>query len=271
MLCRKSLEKNTIMHAYIRAKRALGFVLPLAIVAFSGLLLKFPTLFSLTAEKVTLVLLTMIGMEFLLERLVYLEKLPRMDETLSSLEGSHNCFGLRGTFGTTEEMIKSAEKELFFSGLNLNALTNLIGLLEEKAKQGVKIRLLAVNPEHRLISEIAEYFKEDGPAFEKRLEANLSVLCSRLQAKYPSQVTLSTISFRPSFGYAACDPESALGFIRVESYTCFSSQITRPMMQFKKRSRPNEFALYFNDLKNIWDAAEIYTLPTIKPNNVKSK
>lgn len=246
------------MQTFVRAKRALGFVLPLAIVIFSALLLKFPTLFSLSAEKVTLVLVTMIGMEFLLERLIYLEKLPKMNETLSSLEGSQNCFGFRGTFGTTEEMIKSAEKEIFISGLNLNALTGLIGLLEAKAKQGVKIRLLTVQPEHRLINEIAEYFKEDGPAFEKRLEANLSVLNARLQEKYPNQVTLRTTQFRPSFGYAACDTASAQGFIRVESYTCYSSQITRPMMQFKKQNRPNEFALYFEDLNNIWDAAKTY-------------
>lgn len=249
------------MTAFARAKRALGFILPLAIVTFAALLLKFPTLFSLTTDKVTLVLLTMIGMEFLLERLFYLEKIPKIEDKVSSFEALLNCFGYRGIFGSTEEMIKSVEKELYITGLNLNALTNLIGLLEIKAKQGVKINLLAVHPNGRLISEVADYFTEDGPAFEKRLDANLSVLGSRLRDKYPNRVSLRTTLFRPSFGYAACDPDSAQGFIRVESYTFHSSQVTRPMMQFRKMNRPSEFALYFADLKELW-AASIEYLPS---------
>ena len=125
----------------------------------------------------------------------------------------------------------------------------------------VAIRLLVVQPDKRLIAEISDYFKEDASAFKKRLSANLSVLHSQLQEKYPSQVELRTIHFRPSFGYAACDPDSATGFIRVESYTCHSSQVTRPMMQFKRQNRPSEFALYLDDLNNIWDAASKYTGP----------
>jgi hypothetical protein len=246
------------MQLFARAKRAVGFALPLAIVVFSALLLKFPTLFSLSAEKVTLVLLTMIGLEFLLERLIYLEKIPRVSDTLSSLEGGLNCFGYRGTFGTTEDMLKSAKAEIFISGLNLNALSGLFGLLEEKAKLGLKIRLLAVQPDPRLIGEVSEYFGEDKEAFEKRLDANLSVLSSRLQRKYSTSVELRTTQFRPSFGYAACDPESANGFIRVESYTCRSFQTTRPMMQFKKQNRPSEFTLYYDDLKNLWKLAKPY-------------
>jgi hypothetical protein len=231
----------------------LGLLIPAAIFCIAALLLRFPEVGGIGIQKITLALLALIGLEFLLERLTYLERIPDIERTVASLDARHNCFGTRGTFGSTDDLLRSAQSELFLSGLNLTALTSLIGILEQKARAGVRIRLVAAHPDKRLIDEIALYFGEDGPAFMKRLEANLSVLDSQLQQKYPTRVSIRTTSFRPSFGYAASDPESNSGFIRVEPYTCRSSMVSRPMMQFTKRTRPGEFIVYLDDLRALWD------------------
>ena len=248
---------------YSRIKRILGLFIPLAIVLFSGLLLKFPTLFGLTAEKVSLALMALIGLEFLLERLMYFEKLPDIATALARIDASQKCFGYRGDFGTMEEMIKGCKKEIFLSGLNFNATSGVIGLLEQKAQARVRIKMVAVTVDEALINEVSAYFGEDPKGFRKKLEANLFSFYDRLQVKYPKLVEIRTMGFRPAFGYAAIDPSAPDGFIRVESYTCNSNQVSRPMMQFRKESSPKEFNVYLTDLESLWAKCKTFVPPSL--------
>jgi hypothetical protein len=62
------------------------------------------------------------------------------------------------------ERIKSSNSDIFFSGLSLPKLDNYTGMLEEKARSGVHVRLLVPDPcEKWLIIALAKFLMREGP------------------------------------------------------------------------------------------------------------
>jgi hypothetical protein len=62
------------------------------------------------------------------------------------------------------ERIRAATSDIFFLGLSLPKLDNYTGLLEEKARNGVRVRLLVPDPcEKWLVVAIAKFLMREGP------------------------------------------------------------------------------------------------------------
>lgn len=247
------------MKTYARIRRFASLAIPLSIVVFSVLLLKFPTLFNLTTDRVTLVVLALVGCEFLLERLCYLEHIPEILTKVKKCDGRGKAFGHRGDFGSTTEMIRNVKRKMYISGITLDAMVHHIELLQEKAIQKIPIKLLLISPNPELMKQCSAYLGENDTATLHKLHANLQILHERLQSKNPRTVEIRTISHRPAFGYAIIDSDDNNGFIRVESYTCKGGPVSRPMMQFRRQTEPDEFSAYSSDFDRLWGLACRYS------------
>jgi hypothetical protein len=239
-------------------KRSVSLIIGLSIVALAVALLKYPTLFGLTTEQVTLVVLALIGIEFLLEKLCYLEHIPDILAKINRLDAERKVFGHRGDFGSTADMIRSAKKKLFISGISLTAMVQHIELLKERAKDGVSIKLMPMDTNPELIRQCSLYLGENALGALQQLDASLRILDEHLRAEYPRLAEIKTLPHRPAFGYAIVDPDDNHGFIRVENYTCKSGMVSRPMMQFRKTAHHIEFSQYYEDFKRLWDLAVRY-------------
>jgi hypothetical protein len=88
----------------------------------------------------------------------------------------------RKDFERMEEILDRAENEIFINGINLEGALNAIDLLHKKAYKGVRIKLLALNPDETLLfyfnmNEISVDVKKN------KIVSNLKIITDKLNHK----------------------------------------------------------------------------------------
>jgi hypothetical protein len=234
---------------------------PLLVIAVAFPLTFFDIPF-LGRDKVIIALLGLLAINALLDR-IYLtgelrEKVESIDRTVSNISAEH--LGFRGEFGTTEDLLLQARKEIWISGVALDGVSRLTGLFEQQIQSGVAVRFLAISQDSSVVNGTAKFFGDDPHDLSSRLQTNLRTLHRRLVSPYPEMASLRTFSHRPSLGYFIIDPHTEFGYMRVETYISKTEQHERPMFQLFKGKDKSWFEVYRRDFENLWSHAQDWSL-----------
>ncbi len=209
-------------------------------------------------DRTVLALLGFLAVNALIDR-VYLS--GDLKNLLSDVHTIISKLGLkdiafRGQFGSTEELILSATKEVWVSGVALDTVSRLTGLFDKQVKSGVQIRFLCMSSEEHVIADAASYFSDDAGGLALRLKTNLENIYKKLIAVHPGKVTIRVLSHRPAVGYFIVDPLDDRGFMRVETYISHTEYNQRPMLQLFSSREKEWFNLFCSDFQNLWDDAQ---------------
>lgn len=163
----------------------------------------------------------------------------------------------RGELPRLEELISEAKEEIWVSGVALDRVSTHTGLLNDRIRTGLRLRLLALDPQTGAVGGTSEYFGVEIEELRARLKASLVTLDSRLMKTEPSCVEMRVVHHRPTFGYFIVDPNLAEGYITVVAYF-YKVQGTDipPMSLLPKKTEPDLFNIYLSDFESQWDNAE---------------
>lgn len=218
-------------------------------------------------DRTVLFLLGFLAINALIDR-VYLsgelkDVLSDMHAILTKLGQKQIAF--RGQFGSTEDLIMSARKDIWVSGVALDSISRLTGLFEKKIKAGVQIRFLGISSDEHVIADAASYFSDNAAGLKQRLKTNFDNLNQKLVSVYPEKVSVRVLSHRPAVGYFIVDPLEEYGFMRVETYISHTEHHQRPMLQIFSSREKEWFELFCEDYKNLWDEARDWSVTSTNP------
>ncbi len=161
----------------------------------------------------------------------------------------------RKDFERMEEIVSSATKEIYILGINLEGAMNIRDILIKKAEEGVKIRLLALDPNGKAI----EPFNINGVELEQRrnkIITNLLML-ENLKAYH---IDIKVVDKFFVAGCTGIDYHSHNGRIIAQHYLTATSTSTAPTLDLYSQDSPYWFKIYSNYLDNLWDCyAKEYT------------
>ncbi len=246
-------------------------VVPLLIIvaAFLSTFLQSP--FGLQRDQIVLALLGFLAIDSLIERLEILhnikQNVTRMKDLVEAQLLNGGVLKLRSECPPFEQVIEEAKHEVWISGINLAISAAITGVLGVKAEEGVKIKLLSIDPEGDSCGEIAAYFGYDEQEMIARIRANLHTLYSHLVQNFPDTVELRTTIHRLSSGYFAVDPDTGKGQMTVTAYLYQTKDShLSPVLFLTKPTSPYWFDKYSDDFHSIWNDAKVWS-----PNQTAGK
>ena len=113
------------------------------------------------SEQIIMALLGFLAIDALIERLDILANIEQGIRTISrtiSPSATSDAFFRSRDFHKVENLIREANNEIWVHGVTLDGLVTLAYLLEDKLKEGCKVRILAPDPNGSAILETAYYF-----------------------------------------------------------------------------------------------------------------
>jgi hypothetical protein len=206
------------------------------------------------AQTAITLLLTFLVVDALVSRIGVLNDIKDNTDLITKqfTNKSTELIGIRGDFGSTEDLIKKAKKELWISGVALDYVSKLTSLFQEQTDRGVTIRFLAIDPNPRTMEDTGGYLNENSVILKSRIKNNLTEIHNKLSIDNSGKVTIKTTRFRLALGHFIVDPNEPDGYMRIETYTCHSDQTGRPMLQFFKERDPKWFDIYKKDYEKMW-------------------
>ena len=151
----------------------------------------------------------------------------------------------------------STSKELLIVGITLNrTITTFYSQLEQKLKDGQKIKILLVEPNSEATKLIPQMVYR--PISEQRLSEKILdtiTLVSSLHSLAPNQVEMRTINFPISFGCFTSNMELSDGSIYLEYYS-YKSTKDLPCVVVSARSDLHWYNVYKAEILNLWNASQ---------------
>lgn len=150
-------------------------------------------------------------------------------------------------------------KELFIVGITLNrTITTFYSQLEQKLKDGQKIKILLVEPNSEATQLIPKRVYR--PISDQRLSAKIldtaALICS-LHSLAPDKLEVKTINFPIPFGCFAADIESNDGLIYLEYYS-YKTTRDLPCIVVSACTDPNWYNVYRTEILNLWNAGHVW-------------
>ncbi|MBI4785002.1 MAG: hypothetical protein HY785_27420 [Oscillatoriophycideae cyanobacterium NC_groundwater_1537_Pr4_S-0.65um_50_18] len=151
----------------------------------------------------------------------------------------------------------SSSKELFIIGISLNrTIATFYSQLEQKLKDGQKIKILVVDPNGEAAKLIPQRIYR--PISNQRLSDKISdtlLLVHSLHSKAPDKIEIRTIDFPIPFGCFASDIEMSDGSIYIEYYS-YKTTRDLPCVVVSSRKNPHWYSVYKIEVLNIWNAGK---------------
>jgi hypothetical protein len=225
-----------------------------------------PQRFGIPSDNIALLLLGFLGVDALLEKLGYLD---RIEKTLKALESPP-----AGAFLKVKDRRPPLEKrleharEIWISGKALSAITtSQYGFLEDKLRDGCSIRVLAIDPDSpaaRVASKSSPTMP-DPDMYAAQIRASLSLLDQlknvRADSTGPGRrkrgtIERRTLDFVPSVSLLAVNPGRADGQLSVELYPYQGAVAGRPAFMLTAERDRRWYDYFVQRFKAMWKDAE---------------
>ncbi|MBE9156806.1 hypothetical protein IQ265_08180 [Nodosilinea sp. LEGE 06152] len=151
----------------------------------------------------------------------------------------------------------SNSKELFIIGISLNrTIATFYSQLEQKLKDGQKIKILVVDPNGEAVKLIPQriYRPISNQRLSDKISDTLLLTCS-LHSKASDQIEIRTIDFPISFGCFASNIEMSDGSIYIEYYS-YKTTRDLPCVVVSSRKNPYWYSVYKIEVLNLWNAGK---------------
>jgi len=163
----------------------------------------------------------------------------------------------RAEFERMEEIVKQATRDIFILGINLECALNMIDLLINKATEGVRINLLALDPlgktiEHFNINDIDTDYRR------KKIISNLEILAEKF--KDIENIELRKIDNIFVSGCTCVDINTNNGRIIAQHYLNFIGTSNAPILDIYAKTNNKVFSAYKESLFKLWERGQKYTL-----------
>lgn len=160
----------------------------------------------------------------------------------------------RSNFERMEAIVGSAKSDIYILGINLEGALNLRDLLVEKSKNGVKIKLAALDP----FGKSLDFFKVNNVSSVVKREKiinNLNLLYQYTQ--YPN-IELRVVDNVFTSGCTGIDIETSAGRIVSQQYLFQVSTSEAPVLDIYADETPLCYNTYYQYLQNLWNIAKPY-------------
>ena len=217
-----------------------------------------PTFLGLSRVQLILAILTFLAVDAFIERFELLSNIEQDIKFLKkSIPGVKDFLRYRIGFPRLEEIINSAKKEIWVSGIGLDTMVTVLGVFQLKLKKGFKLRFLALDPDSAAIQESNEYFHLNREDLMGRVKNNLEALSQRLTPVEVGQIQIKVINHRPALGYFIVDPTDNKGFMTIITYL-YGVQCGDqfPMFRLEKETEPLWFSIYLKEFQTLWENAK---------------
>lgn len=154
----------------------------------------------------------------------------------------------RKDFERMEEIVSRATAEIFILGINLEGALNIRELLLKKAHNGVKVKLLALDP----TGDAVKYFNINDVELSQRrgkIVENLKILKSIMNENIEIRVTDRIFIA----GCTAIDANDDNGRIIAQHYLNSTSTSVAPTLDIYKEDTPEWVNVYNNYLDALWN------------------
>lgn len=212
-------------------------------------------------EGVVLAILTLLAVDALTERMSVIENLERKIDNLATSKATLRD---RSTLPIFWETGNSAS-EVFAIGVSLiSAVVNHQSMLEQKVKEGHKVRLLLLNP---VSPTIAIWDASNKPAVTRNdIERTLQIL-EKMKSlekhnKRNCQIRISDI-FLP-FSVVVFDADENEGRMIVEYHTYNRALMERPHIQLTRAEDGRWYDFYLQQCEQFWKDAKEW-----QPNSIQ--
>jgi len=140
------------------------------------------------------------------------------------------------------DLIKQAKTEIFFSGFTLTLLMPEIGTLLEKAKAGVKVKILFVDLEDKEL--VRAYEKIEGYEFDELSHTQFKRCLNK------SNIEIRVINFFMPVDFAAIDMDKNDGYIR--AHHRFSNSLSKEHPNIELTRANKWYDDYNKQLNTVW-------------------
>lgn len=154
----------------------------------------------------------------------------------------------RKEFERMEDIVAAAEKEIFILGINLEGALNIRGLLQEKSKRGIKIKLLAMEPFGKTIDAF-NINNVDINERRNKIVSNLKIL----KTIASNNIELRTTDRIFIAGCTAIDMGSPGGRIIAQQYLNCISTSEAPILDIYYTDNAHWFEIYQQYLETLWE------------------
>jgi len=184
-------------------------------------------------------------------------------ETLSALVEENVLGKIRaGSFFLAGEPRHEAKfqnaKNIYIAGTTLTrTVTNYLGVLEQRLKEGASIRVIIIDPKSDAATQSAlrSYGVKNDEFYRNRIKPTLDLL--NILASLPDlkgKLELRFLPYTPSFGLTLIDPDTVDGSIYVEIYQHKSLEL-HPTFVLDARRDEKWYRFFQHQFEALWSSA----------------
>lgn len=184
----------------------------------------------------------------------------KLSEYQKIYSGQRVLIKSRKEFERMEDIVSSANEDIFILGINLEGALNIRDALKQKSQQGVKIKLLALDPHGTSV----RYFNINDIDLSQRqgkIIDNLHILknfeSENINVRVTDRIFIA--------GCTAIDFNSKNGRIIAQHYLNSTSTSVAPTLDIFANDTPDWFSVYKNYLETLWNkfSISIKELPNV--------
>ena len=205
-------------------------------------------------DGIIISLLALLSVDALTERLSILEKI---EDRLSKIPIGEQLLS-RTQLLPARELARTATEIAFIGVSGISLLVNEVGFLEQKMKEGCKLRFVLLDPKSSSLQawNLLVKVTTTGKDIESALEY-LTGLMQMEKVKGKCEVRLSKV-------YLPCavligDPNKDTGSMNVEFYTYKTTLVDRPHVRLSRMQNRRWFDFYVTQFEQVWSDAEKWT------------
>lgn len=149
--------------------------------------------------------------------------------------------------------------EVWLVGVSLNrTVKTLYGKLEQKLKQGGRVRVLLVHPQGPgLEMAVTRNYARRDVTLKRQEITSILTLLDGLHAIAPGQLEIRTIQHPLNYGAMATNPDAANGALYLEHY-CFRVSV-ESVPRFVLRTQDGRWYDFFKtELRTLWEAGDVW-------------
>lgn len=217
-----------------------------------------PTFFGIKIDRndIIMSLFTMLAIDSIIDKYFFRNKLLNSIQTLSlkiSKLKSGNILKKRQDFDRLDNIFAKSKKELFVSGINLEAVVPACNTIKLKAEHGCHIRLLALNPNGFTLQSSS---KMSGVNIERRkskILSNLEFIKEEFKEFIEKgNIELKVLDSPMPFSFIGIDIYDKKGRLIVQQYLYKTQSEYSPMTELT-RDDSYWYDLYIGQLEKIWN------------------
>lgn len=216
-------------------------------------------------RQIILALFAILALDMLIDRSTTLasidETVQEVHEHLSGTLSASAVLKARRQLPRMEELIAPAARDLLVCGVNLEGVTGLTGMLRDKLRDGVAVRLLALDPDGDVLLFSSQFSDVDPSTRAEKIRNNLKHLQTSLvewSLNQRGDCSLKVVDTFLATGCVMLDGSRRNGQIYVQHYLYHSSADVAPSVVLSRRRDRDWYTVYKSQIDTLWRSGRTY-------------